>query len=83
VTILAHFDGTAFVPDAPVDLPVGTPAAVDVLPLADGDAPATAPPSDSAEPRFASFLDFVGHDPDSPGDRAAQHDHYLYGTPKR
>ena len=22
-------------------------------------------------------------DPDSPGDRAAQHDHYLYGSPKR
>ncbi len=27
--------------------------------------------------------DLIVDDPDSPGDRAAQHDHYRLGTPKR
>ena len=27
--------------------------------------------------------DFIGIVTDGPGDRADQHDHYLYGTPKR
>ena len=33
--------------------------------------------------RLAEKLAQYPTDPDSPGDRAAQHDHYLYGTPKR
>jgi hypothetical protein len=32
-TINAHFDGRVFVPDEPVDLPVGTPLRVHVEPI--------------------------------------------------
>ena len=41
-----------------------------------GDAPA-------APPRYADLLDLAADLPDAPPDLAAQHDHYLYGTPKR
>ncbi len=34
-------------------------------------------------PRFAELLGFANDLPDAPADLAAQHDHYLYGTPKR
>jgi hypothetical protein len=70
-TITAHFDGKVIVPDEPVQLPVGQPLTVH-LELADG-----------AEPRFAEFLNFAADLPDAPSDLAFQHDHYLYGTPKR
>ncbi len=40
-----------------------------------------------SEPKPGWFMDMVRDlivdDPDSPGDRAAQHDHYRLGTPKR
>ena len=70
-TITAHFDGKVIVPDEPVQLPVGHPLRVH-LELAE-----------PAEPRFAEFLGFAADLPDAPSDLAAQHDHYLYGTPKR
>jgi predicted DNA-binding antitoxin AbrB/MazE fold protein len=33
--------------------------------------------------RLLEIADRYPGDPNSPTDRAAQHDHYLYGTPKR
>ena len=39
--------------------------------------------SDGAAPRFAEFLDLARDLPDAPADLSVQHDHYLYGTPKR
>jgi hypothetical protein len=38
-TVLAHFDGKVFVPDEPVDMPVGTPARVRVETLSQELAP--------------------------------------------
>lgn len=36
------------------------------------------------EPTFGeSIKEFIGIGKDGPGDRADNHDHYLYGTPKR
>jgi hypothetical protein len=70
VTISAHFDGTVIVPDEPVQLPVGQPLRVSV------EVPDTAPP-------FADLLQFAADLPDAPPDLAAQHDHYLYGSPKK
>jgi hypothetical protein len=70
-TIRAHFDGKVIVPDEPVQLPVGQPLCV-YLDLAD-----------AAAPRFAGLLQFAADLPDAPPDLAAQHDHYLYGSPKR
>ena len=32
---------------------------------------------------LADWAETLPADPDSPGDAAAQHDHYLYGQPKR
>ncbi len=70
-TIAAHFDGKVIVPDEPVELPVGTPLRVQVEVQG---APA---------PRFADLRGFSADLPDAPADLAAQHDHYLYGSPKR
>lgn len=70
-TITAHFDGKAIIPDEPVQLPVGQPLRIH-LELIGG-----------AAPRFADFLRFAADLPDAPIDLAAQHDHYLYGAPKR
>ena len=36
-----------------------------------------------APPRYADLLDLAADLPDAPPDLAAQHDHYLYGMPKR
>jgi hypothetical protein len=67
----AHFDGKAIIPDDPVDLPVGQRLRVQIE-LAD-----------TVTPRFADLLGFTAELEDAPVDLAAQHDHYLYGTPKR
>jgi len=70
-TLAAHFDGKVIVPDEPVQLPVGRPLRVRIE-LAE-----------SPLPRYADFLRFVADLPDAPSDLSAQHDHYLYGSPKR
>ncbi|MBI1832572.1 MAG: antitoxin family protein [Planctomycetes bacterium] len=69
--INAHFDGRVLIPDEPVQLPVGTPLVLRV------DIP------EAAAPRFFDLLQFAADLPDAPGDLAAQHDHYLYGSPKQ
>ena len=69
--ITAHFDGKVIVPDEPVELPVGQPLQLRVE---------LASP---APPRFAEFLGLAADLPDAPADLAAQHDHYLYGSPKQ
>jgi hypothetical protein len=76
MTIKVHFDGKAFIPDEPVDVPLGTEATVHV-------APADTP----SEPVEQSLLDWIAEHPledaSLPDDLAHQHDHYLYGTPKK
>jgi hypothetical protein len=74
-TIKAHFDGKVFVPDEPVDVPVGESVTVEV--------PAPAEPKRGTLADIADWVETLPIDPNSPGDAAAQHDHYLYGTPKR
>lgn len=70
-TIAAHYDGKVIVPDEPVQLPVGQPLRVHLEAV------------NASTPRFADLLRFGADLPDAPPDLAAQHDHYLYGTPKR
>lgn len=70
-TITAHFDGKAIVPDEPVQLPVGQPLRIHLELI------------ETPAPRFADLLDMAADLPDAPPDLAAQHDHYLYGSPKR
>jgi hypothetical protein len=69
-SIAAHFDGQVIVPDEPVQLPIGQALRVHVELV-------------EAAPRFAELLRFASDFPDASPDLAAQHDHYLFGTPKR
>jgi len=76
-TVKARYDGRVFVPETPVDLPVGW---VLEIPLPNGTS-AAATKTPLAE--LGELIDRLPSDPDWPPDAAAQHDHYLYGTPKR
>ena len=78
-TLRATFDGKVLVPEGAVNLPVGRPLTLRMD-------PADQPPSDlsgkTGLQRLADLLE--QHGPvDLPADYSAQHDHYLYGTPKR
>ena len=72
--IKAHFDGKVLVLDEPVDLPVNQPLEVYARPFLE------------KRPLLMELADALSQlppDPNSPTDGPAQHDHYLYGTPKR
>ena len=72
-TIKARYDGKVFVPEQPVDLPSGFILEIPI-PTA-GDASTLA--------KLAKIAERYPDNPQSPTDLAAQHDHYLYGVPKR
>ncbi len=74
-TVKVRYDGRVFVPEKAVEVPVGFEAEI-VLPVKDGQqiTPLT---------RLAELAYKYPIDPDWPADGAEQHDHYLYGTPKR
>ncbi len=81
VGIKAHFDGKVIVPDEPLDLPRGQRVTVHV----DIDAAAS---SEGIEPPKAHsalqwMADHAVDDPSLPTDGSYQHDHYLYGSPKK
>ena len=42
-----------------------------------------APVEETAQPTLTFLLKYAGCMPDLPSDFAAQHDHYIHGTPKR
>jgi hypothetical protein len=68
---------TAIVENDTIKLPAG-------VHLPDGTPVEIRPQTASAvDPRHAWMLEFVGIANDLPRDMAAEHDHYLYGTPKR
>lgn len=74
IAINAHFDGRVIVPDEPVELPVGAlRIRIDPVP--------------NAAPTGPSALDWIVQNAAAegvlPNDLSVQHDHYLYGTPKR
>lgn len=69
--ITGHFDGKVIIPDGPVQLPVGEALRLRV------EVAKTSPG------KFADLLEFAADLPDAPTDLAAQHDHYLYGSPKK
>jgi len=78
-TIRAHFDGKVFVPDDPVDLPVGQKVEIPVR---------TEPTGDSPETLADVILKFVKDQPpvdrgDLPTDGSINYKHYLYGYPKQ
>lgn len=68
-----HFDGKVIVPDEPVELPAGElRVSVEI-----------AEPEDRPLMRLVRALEKLPPNPQARTDGAAQHDHYLYGTPKR
>jgi hypothetical protein len=74
-TIKARFDGRVFVPEMPVDLPVGCELEI-VLPEPPANSSAA-----NALVELAQLLDGYPENPNWPANGAAEHDHYLYGTP--
>jgi hypothetical protein len=74
----AHFDGKVIVPEEAVNLPLDRPFKVHIEPC---DEPV---PASKDSPQSAlQWLVENAVDDDLPRDLSAQHDHYLYGTPKR
>jgi hypothetical protein len=72
-TFRVHFDGTVFIPDEPVAVPLNTPLRITVV--ADN-------PADTPLARLASLTDAAPQPAAWPADGAKESDHYLYGTPK-
>ena len=76
VAIRGHFDGKVFVPDEPVDFPRNRPLVLHVeVPVETSTPPAQ-------QGLWQMMKQNVGA-VDAPEDWAVEHDHYLYGTPKR
>jgi hypothetical protein len=71
----ARFDGKALIPQAPVNLPTDCLLEVAVR--------QAAPANDAPLMELVRALEGLPDGGDWPSDGAAQHDHYLYGTPKR
>lgn len=77
MTVLkAHFDGKVLIPDEPVDLPRDCALEVHVEPVRQ---------IPSNQSSLSRFVEAARRFPvtDGPTDGAAQHDHYLYGLPKK
>jgi hypothetical protein len=75
IGIRCHFDGKVFVPDQPVNLPIGRTLILHVE---------VAPEQITTATRslWDTFKELEGTI-EAPSDWAEEHDHYLYGTPKR
>lgn len=61
--------------DQPPSLPDGERVEVDIKPLAQDKT--------TEQPTLIGLLKFAGVLSDLPADFAAEHDHYIHGTPKR
>ena len=75
--VKARYDGHVFVPEGPVNLPVGSVLEIPITPVS---------VEESASSTLRDLADLVAKfptNPDWPADGAAQVDHYLYGTPKK
>ena len=79
-TLTAHFDGKVLIPDEPVSLPVDCALEVRVQPLKKRVAVAA---GDRPLMKLLKSLEELPDNPDWPADGAAQHEHYLYGLPKK
>jgi hypothetical protein len=76
IAINAHYDGRVIVPDEPVDL-LPNQALIVRIEAKNVDEPRT------RESALAWLVANASDSTDVPSDLSHQHDHYLYGTPKR
>jgi hypothetical protein len=81
VSIKAHFDGQTIVPDEPVDLRKDEKLVVHIQPVEKNELKAE--PVTGCGSVWDKLLSLAGKAEHLPADAADQHDHYLYGTPKR
>jgi hypothetical protein len=71
MTVSAHFDGKVIVPDEPLDLPPNQALRIQIEPIGE-------------EESALAWIAANAVDSDAlPTDLAEQHDHYLYGRPKK
>lgn len=78
MTLKGTIQSGAVVLDEPVGLPNGTPVRVDVTP--------SGPASDEKREipsLYDRLKDVIGKAEGLPSDLSVNHDHYLYGAPKR
>lgn len=61
--------------DQPLSIPEGTRVVVDVTKKSE--------PESEQQPTLLGLLKFAGVITDLPADFAAEHDHYIHGTPRR
>ena len=76
IAINAHYDGKVIVPDEPVDLLPNQALIIRIEPVV-GNGPLT------AESALTWLAENTGDSPKLPSDLSHQHDHYLYGVPKK
>jgi hypothetical protein len=81
VAFKGHFDGRVIIPDEPLDLEPGQRLVVQLL-TQEIDGPAATGQVQPGE-SLKSMLEDAIDDPSLPADGSFQHDHYLYGTPKK
>ena len=75
MTVNAHFDGRAIIPDEPLDIPPNEALIVQIERVG---------PGEPLETSALAWLATNAVENDAlPTDLADQHDHYLYGHPKR
>ncbi len=74
----AHFDGKVIVPEQAVDLPLDRSFVVHVETFGGKE-----PGEEGASQSALQWRAENAVDDELPSDLSAQHDHYLYGTPKR
>lgn len=72
MTLRAHFDGKAFIPDEPVDLPSGASVRLTIV-------------AELRQSPLRGLAELAKECPitNAPPDWSEQHDHYVHGTPKR
>ena len=74
MTVQGTLNNGTIVLDGPLALPDGTRVEVDVKPVEE---------KTPAQPTLLGLLELAGKLDDMPADFAAEHDHYIHGTPRR
>ena len=80
MTIEGHIENGQIVLNQPVALPEGMKVRVELL---DRESSTASPANPPAVTQFDHYSSVIGAIDDLPGDFAAQHDHYIHGTPKK
>ncbi len=79
MTYQGHIENGLIILDEPANLPDGVKVRVELI--TDGDA--SRKPKVGPGTHFEHYTSIIGAIDDLPKDFAAQHDHYIHGTPKK